>query len=357
MDILDKWSRENGIAINKKKSGIMVIQNQTLNQDDIRGYPIKNWYKYLGVRIDSNLTPVIHLKMTNEKLSVYLQRNRWLLRDFFSPKSLVLIGDYFQNSRLSYGMCAFVDQTLTMSRLEATKMMLLRDILGYRHNVSNDRLRLALGLPHTEYILYPRLRKALRKYEEHFGERATVFDRHMDVFYKDMTKEGVSEQELKKMKDKPMKELARRRSVRKLGENEGIKVGDSFFEVTLKNVYQWEDRREKMVIRYMAKVGWIANRAGLTCELCKGVVYDRTHITDVCPYMEKARIVFRRELGLSDEVSVEAEVLRIFFDMAFSEATKKENAKKIGHVKTLISKVYFDRSDVKELLREQQNEA
>ena len=61
MDIIEKWSGLNDIEVNKKKSGILIIQNQKSNEEHIRGYPVKNWYKFLGVRLDYNLSPMIHL--------------------------------------------------------------------------------------------------------------------------------------------------------------------------------------------------------------------------------------------------------------------------------------------------------
>ena len=51
----------NDIEVNKKKSSILIIQNQRGNEEQIIGYPVKNLYKFLGVRLDYNLSPMIHL--------------------------------------------------------------------------------------------------------------------------------------------------------------------------------------------------------------------------------------------------------------------------------------------------------
>ena len=53
-DILDKWSIENGIKINKLKSGIMLIKG-TENDEYIRDYPVIKEYKYLGILINNKL--------------------------------------------------------------------------------------------------------------------------------------------------------------------------------------------------------------------------------------------------------------------------------------------------------------
>ena len=48
---IDKWSKENDINVNRKKSGIFVIRGEEQN-DNVEGYPILNEYKYLGILID-----------------------------------------------------------------------------------------------------------------------------------------------------------------------------------------------------------------------------------------------------------------------------------------------------------------
>ena len=42
MDIIEKWASLNDIVVNKKKSGILVIQNQKSSVDQYSGYPVKN---------------------------------------------------------------------------------------------------------------------------------------------------------------------------------------------------------------------------------------------------------------------------------------------------------------------------
>ena len=49
--IIDKWSKLNGINVNKNKSGIMILKNDIKEKDNIDGYPIIREYKYLGILI------------------------------------------------------------------------------------------------------------------------------------------------------------------------------------------------------------------------------------------------------------------------------------------------------------------
>ena len=50
--IIDKWSKLNGINVNKNKSGIMILKNDIKEKDNIDGYPIIREYKYLGILIN-----------------------------------------------------------------------------------------------------------------------------------------------------------------------------------------------------------------------------------------------------------------------------------------------------------------
>ena len=53
---LEKWSKEYNIEVNKKKSAVMIIRNDRRTpmpiKKEIRGYPIVQHYKYLGVELD-----------------------------------------------------------------------------------------------------------------------------------------------------------------------------------------------------------------------------------------------------------------------------------------------------------------
>ena len=59
LDIVETWSENNGIEINRAKSGIMCIRKDARTPNPIettlREYPIVNQYKYLGVMIDNCL--------------------------------------------------------------------------------------------------------------------------------------------------------------------------------------------------------------------------------------------------------------------------------------------------------------
>lgn len=145
----------------------MVIQNDNTKSTIYRGYPVKNWFKYLGVRLYYYLNLATILVMTRQMLDVYLKRNKWLLEEYFSPKSLIQLCEYFQCSRLAYEICVFLDDADVMKKLESIKMLFLRSILGFEHDVSSNRLRMAINLPKMTFELFIRLKRVIDKYKEH----------------------------------------------------------------------------------------------------------------------------------------------------------------------------------------------
>ena len=64
----------------------------------------------------------------------------------------VQLCQYFQESRLAYGMCTFLDDKLVMEKLETIRMTFKSSIMKLENNVSTDRFRLALDLPRAEFF-------------------------------------------------------------------------------------------------------------------------------------------------------------------------------------------------------------
>ena len=92
----------------REKSGIFVIKGEEQN-DNVEGYPILNEYKYLGILIDKKLNIQNHIGFIKKKLSEYFRKNYFLNQRYFSVKSVMLLFNYFDKSRLYYGLPTFID--------------------------------------------------------------------------------------------------------------------------------------------------------------------------------------------------------------------------------------------------------
>ena len=70
-------------------------------------YSVVKQYRYLGILINNWLNPFVGLKEASKKIEVYIRRNKWLLKRYFSIKTLIQLIEYFQKSRITYGACSF----------------------------------------------------------------------------------------------------------------------------------------------------------------------------------------------------------------------------------------------------------
>ena len=170
IDCLEEWSIKNKIAINKKKSGILIINDDAKDCNEIRGFPVVTEYNYLGVLVDSRIKPGRHVAKIREKIKAYLLKNRMLMQKYFTPFSLLRIAEYFVKSRLSYGTSCFLDINLQIEKLNSVLFEHLRSLFSLPSGTSRNRLQLVLGEPDIHVTLATRLLKNCHKYWEHYKE-------------------------------------------------------------------------------------------------------------------------------------------------------------------------------------------
>ena len=71
IEIAEQWATDNQMTINKKKSGIIIHKKnskRSKKRKEVKGYPIVNEYKYLGVYIDSKMSFRPHLEYIRKKI-------------------------------------------------------------------------------------------------------------------------------------------------------------------------------------------------------------------------------------------------------------------------------------------------
>ena len=79
IDLIKKWSENNNMIINYKKSAIVPIKFTKIksifkNKNEYLGFPILKDYKYLGVFIDQTLNFEKALKKVEEKCTILCAR-------------------------------------------------------------------------------------------------------------------------------------------------------------------------------------------------------------------------------------------------------------------------------------------
>ena len=132
-------------------------------------------------------------------------------------------------------------------------------------------------------------------------------------------------------------------SVTRIGESEGVVIGDGFFEKTLRKMFVYIDRREDMVVRWLVKSGFLSEREPYDCDVCK-VEMTRRHVTNECPYLDECRVALREALELDDSDDLEKELLECYFNMKDEDRKKVE--RKLEAMKSFIAQLYIKRGEL-----------
>jgi hypothetical protein len=315
MRTIEAWSEFNGISVNKKKSGILIIDGYD-SARDICGFPVVLKYKYLGVSLDTNLNCISHIANIKGKLDKYLRKTFMLNMNYFSVKSILQIFDYYHKSRLLYGMSCFVDKKTPMIKLGSAFFGGLKGILRLHKRCETDRLQLTLGLPELSTYLLNRTVRNLDKYRRIFGERCTLYDKVL---------EG--------------KCLNADASVIKTGENLGIRIGVGFRQHLKEEVYQWYVSSDHFLVRYFCNSGFFSESFMENCQHC-GDPNSREHAVDECVWYEDQRSKLMKVIGEVDRKPSELIEKRYFRPDTGCE--KKIKVKKLNAIKKYIRSLYTD---------------
>ena len=65
----------------------MMLFDSDIKLDEYKGYPRVSHYKYLGIIIDNYMNPDRSVKETTKRIGVYVRRNYWLIKKYFSVRS------------------------------------------------------------------------------------------------------------------------------------------------------------------------------------------------------------------------------------------------------------------------------
>lgn len=350
METMDEWCAENEISVNKKKSGVLVIQNQSKHRTEINGYPIKNRYRYLGMIVDRTLNPEGTIAASNEKLYAYIKRNEWLMKKYFTPKSLVQIGQYFQNSRIVYGLNIFLDKFSVINKAQCAAQKYLKSTLGLKNNVSSGRIRMTLGIPKLEHQLVVRLHKNLTKYENHFGEFPSLYSPLVEHYNDWLGIKEFRDINFLRENSNTYKYVVLKKSLDDLAAEYKVILGSRFKYQLDKILYKYPHKGDFHMIKYLCNWGFFEKRLFPKCDLCESKDNSRTHVTNECKFFEDKRIVSLRKIGqligipnLEQTTQLEEWILGIYFNpgLGWRDATMR---KLIEILRSFASELYTGRT-------------
>ena len=319
--VIRKWSSENEIEINEKKSGILIVNDDGTDPNFIEKFPVLSEYKYLGVILNNKLDPRYNISAVNNKLKDYFKRNRMLHKKYFTPMSLIRITNYFVKSRISYGLSCFLDCKSALARLENTMITHIKSIFGVPTNTSHKRLMVILGEPEIKYSLSIRLLKNWYKYKEHFGEYPLKFKKTLLEYFKEeeLNSVDMKSQDYEKHKIRLVDENLKNRA----GEFLECELRNDHKEFLKKYIFCYPDLRDFYLIRFFTNTTKTTNaRLFPICDDC-GMENSSRHGANECPNRLKDRekiiqeiaSIFRRN-GLEEKNNLYNYLEAIFFNIS-----------------------------------------
>ena len=276
IEIIEKWTIENKIPINRKKSGILIINDDGVDSNLIKDIPVVTEYNYLGVLIDNKLKPGFHVTKIKKKIKIYLSKNKMLQQKYFTPFSLIRIIEYFVKSRLSYGISCFLEVKTQINRIDLILLQHIKSLFGLLINTSHKRLQLTLGEPEIRIRLAIRLLKNWYKYHDHFHEYPEKMRSTLELYFS--TIELSSPCDYNKLKSKLIHE-----NLIKIGNElkEDIKIRYDHRKFLRSYVFTYPDKRDFLVIRFFTKTTRSTNER--LFEICQcGMENSGRHAVDVC---------------------------------------------------------------------------
>ena len=321
--VIEDWCKLDDIELNKKKSGILILNDNGLNTlKSVSGIPVVDEYKYLGVLLDNNINPARHITLTSERVSAYFKRYGWLRKKYFSPSSLMTIIELFIKSRLTYGMCCFMGVERNLTRLDQSIMRHIVSILNLPKNISFKRLRIVLGEPEIHVRLSIRLLKVYHKYRRHFGEEASKFREQLYKYFTDIEIDS-DEIDYNKKRDAMIHENLNKIISGYYDGKYKVRFGHrGFLKKYLYNHHNFGDQR---IIRFFAGVTKATNARLFPKCIC-GMENEPGHALNVCEIalstVERKKLVNRfselyKEMGKKPMSNLHEYMLYSYFELEY----------------------------------------
>ena len=333
--IIDKWSKLNGINVNKNKSGIMILKNDIKEKDNIDGYPIIREYKYLGILINFKMNIQNHIGMINKKLDEYFKKNFILNKRYFSVKSIMLIFGYFHKSRLLYGLPAFIDQKSKIERIDNIMITNIKKLLKLAKRTNTERLKIALGLPDLNTYLIQRLIKLKIKYENIFNEKLTMYD---ETIKKILNLNDISQV-------RPHNNYVYNK-LKIIGNKEGLVINQGFINRLKHRIYSWYVDSDFLLLKFMCHRGSFREDIYEKCILCKDANNGFEHVVNECKCLEEERKELINKLQYINNTwgtNLLREIEYHYYSVRYSnaESLAKRDNKGISLIKKFIRIMYL----------------
>jgi hypothetical protein len=193
-------------------------------------------------------------------------------------------------------MSCFLDRKDIVETVEKSNIKYSKSILGLSNQVNSNRLRLILGKPLERHMLWVLMRKTRKKYRDHFGEEAWIYNKVDNEYENWIQKMTLAGEDSRLKKAIVMEKIDYRKfkwyigdnSISYLAKGDGIKIGEAYRTLHGKKYFKAWDKRDNYLIRYIVNHGFYKGRFIKDCRHC-GETNSRTHVTNECTTFETLR--------------------------------------------------------------------
>lgn len=283
--VIKLWESSHQMSVNYAKSGILYVDGRP-EEREIDGFPVVTSYKYLGVTVNGKLNPKEHISNVNMTLATYLNRHSWLRRQAFSLHSLSTIHNYWQRSRLQYGLCAFLDFESEIKKLDKNASKLARNILQATRLKIGEGLYGLLGQQAPSEALLLRYKKTAAAYRAHFGVEVSYMDDTLNKRLQQVNQTmGVhlTTAEFKSGDTKQIDELLKGASCIRILSKYSDQVSPQLWKILQRHWWRWAASRDILLIKLLCRVGWLSNSSYIRDCACGAKNIDHMHLINECP--------------------------------------------------------------------------
>lgn len=279
-EIIQRWSQENRLIINKSKCGILPLRkgnNTAITQhESFEGIPLVEEYTYLGVVMNQSGTIMNHLKSIDTKLKFYSD-NLYKIR-YLDPRAGVRLWQVLARPRITYGILILAGSKTEIKEIETRYFRSLKAFLFLSRKAENERMCFAASVPLPSNLKTIIEAKTMRKLYLQFQE----------LCYRDQLKHTLASFNVRNIKElEQAVDLNHRQHFAKLF-NCVVPSSDA-----LHNMYKLltgANGKGKRVLNWLVRNIWW--KAAKTCKCCKATIDGALHMDD-CPTISKAVIKFK----------------------------------------------------------------
>ena len=163
INVIERWGQLHNTPVNKRKCGIMQLASRSnsrrfltaVPRTNVRGYPVVDTYKYLGVWIDYRLHLYDHLKHIKGKTEKIHRSLRRLCKNKFSPQTWLNLWKCYILPHFLYTAVATETRREhvreSSKRLEKMVRISFKKFMGLKKNTRDELVTLVSGFNFEEF--------------------------------------------------------------------------------------------------------------------------------------------------------------------------------------------------------------